>query len=96
MAARACSSSSLKNDFVASQADRFALDYQIFGLGEQGVENERRGSGQLAAAQVLLGDARQQRVGAMKRRTASTRRFRLFSNQARSTSHGCGCGSLTS
>ena len=62
MAARACSSSSFSTTLWLREADGLAFDHQLLRVGEQGVEHERRAVGQLAAAQVLLGDAGQQRI----------------------------------
>ena len=50
----------------------------------------------MPAAQVLLGDARQQRVCRWNSRTALTSRSRAAWNHARSIYQGCGCAIATS
>ena len=61
------------------------------------IENERRSIGQFAAAQILLGDAGQQRICAMEfAHGCEQMPCLVLSNQPRSISQGCGCRSRSS
>ena len=55
-----------QHHFVAGQAHVFAFHHDLFFLRENRVDQERRRIRQLAAAQILFGDAGQQRVLQMK------------------------------
>ena len=52
----------LQHQLVAGQTHILAFHYDLFFLRQNGVDQERRRIRQLAAAQILLGDARQQGV----------------------------------
>lgn len=51
-----------ERDLVSAGADGFAFDGEVLGFGEEGIHEEWRRGGQLAGAEILLGDAGQERV----------------------------------
>ena len=62
MAARACSSSCFRTSLWRGQPHVLAFHGDLLLLGQQRVDQERRRIRQFAAAQILLGNAGQQRV----------------------------------
>ena len=82
----------LQHQLVAGQPHVFAFHRDLFLLRQHRVDQERRRIRQFAAAQILFGDAGQQRVLLVKlaHRAAAASRAPDW-NQARSANQGWGC-----